>query len=626
VKRTIRSAVWLYLFAGIVALLGAPVVWAQQLLDIGQRFTKTEAMITMRDGVKLNTAIYIPKNVKGPLPFIVLRTPYGIEKRPQGAFKDYLADLEKEGYIFVFQDIRGRFKSEGQFVMSRALRDKKNPKEIDESTDTYDTIDWLLKKVPGHNGRVGMLGISYDGWLTVMGMLDPHPALKAVSPQASPADQFLGDDFHHNGAFRLSYGFEYVAMMETNKVTTSFKFDRHDTFEWYLKLGALSNVNAKYFQGKLPTWNDFIAHPNYDAFWKKQAFAPYLTRVTVPTLNVAGWWDQEDFYGPLKIYELLEKHDKKNLNYLVVGPWNHGGWANGPGSKLGKIGFDSDTGKHFRAKVQAPWFAYHLKDKGKLEQPEALMFQTGSNRWVAHDRWPPKKSTPRKLYFHPEGKLSFEPPPPGPGKKFDSYLSDPAHPVPYRPRPVTATYSGPEWRVWMVEDQRFVHQRPDVLTWETEPLKEDLVIAGSMTAHLSASTTGSDCDWIVRVIDVYPESYPKDRAMGGYQLMISGEVFRARFRKSFEKPEPVVPNQINEYAIDLHWSHHCFRKGHKIMVQVQSTWFPLIDRNPQKYLENIYQAKDSDFQVARQRVFRSPRFPSHISLPVLKTENTEIGK
>jgi putative CocE/NonD family hydrolase len=613
-------AIWLSVLAGAITLLSGIPLAAQQAPDLDQRFTKTEILITMRDGVRLNTAIYVPKNQKGPLPFLLLRTPYGIDgRRAENAFKEYLKDLEDEGYVFVFQDIRGRFKSEGQFVISRPPRDKSDPKAIDESTDSYDTIDWLLKNVADNNGRVGMLGISYGGWLTVMALLDHHPALKAVSPQASPADQFLGDDLHHNGAFRLSPSFEYIAMMETSKVFTPFQFDRHDTFEWYLKLGALSNVNAKYFHGKMPTWNDLVAHPNYDAYWQKQAFAPYLDRVSVPTLNVAGWWDQEDFYGALKIYELLEKHDTKNLNYLVVGPWNHGGWATGDGSSLGKIGFDYATGKYFRAKVQAPWFAHFLKDKGKLDFPEALTFQTGNNCWESHEQFPPRRHvTARNLYFHPEGRLAFQPPPPGPGRKFDGYLSDPAKPVPYRPRPVSPTFSGTAWATWLVEDQRFVHQRPDVLSWETEPLPEDVTVTGDVVAHLFASTTGTDSDWVVKLIDVYPEEYPKDAALGGYQLMIAGEVFRGRFRKSFEKPEPLVPNEVCEYPIDLHWSNHCFRKGHKIMVQVQSTWFPVYDRNPQKYVENIFEAKEADFQAARQRVFRSPKCPSHLTLPVLK--------
>jgi putative CocE/NonD family hydrolase len=504
--------------------------------------------------------------------------------------------------------------------MTRPPRHRDDLRAVDEASDTADTIDWLLANVKGHNGRVGMLGISYDGWLTAAAMLDPHPALKAASPQASPADMFLGDDFHHNGAFRLSYGFEYVAMMETDKTNADFKFDRRDTYEWYLKLGALSNVNRLHFHGRMPTWNDFVAHPNYDTFWKKQSLEPRLTRVTVPTLNVAGWFDQEDFRGPLKIYELLEQHDAKNQNFLVVGPWNHGGWASGPGDRLGRITFDSATGKHFRANVQAPFFARYLKDRGDAP-PEALMFQTGANKWATHDRWPPKAAATRKLYFHPAGKLAFDPPGAA-DRAFDEYRSDPANPVPYRPRPVTPTYPGREWREWMVEDQRFTHRRPDVLGYESAPLAEDVVVAGPMVARLFAASSGTDCDWVVRLIDVFPEDYPDDPELGGYQLLVSGEPFRARFRKSFEKPEPLVPDKVEEYAIDLHWGHHRFRKGHKIMVQVSSTWFPLIDRNPQQYVPNIFEATDADFRPARQKVYRSPEHPSHIALDVLPPAGT----
>jgi putative CocE/NonD family hydrolase len=575
----------------------------------------------MRDGVRLHTAIYAPRGFKDPLPILLLRTPYGIKDSAERSIKSYLGELDREGYIFVFQDIRGRFLSEGRFVMLRLPRDGKNPKHIDETTDAYDTIDWLLKNVADNNGKVGMLGISYGGWLTAVALLDPHPALKAVSPQASPADMFLGDDFHHNGAFRLSYGFEYVALMETSKTNTNFRFDRHDTFEWYLRLGALSRVNEKYFLGKMPTWNDFVAHPNYDRFWQKQALTPYLKKVPVPTLNVAGWWDQEDFYGPLKIYEDLEKHDDQGRNFLVVGPWNHGGWAQGDGDKLGRISFGSATGKFFREKVQAPWFAHFLKGKGKLDQPEALLFQTGTNRWIAHERWPPRQAVARKLYFQPRGNLAFTAPLAGGSPDFDSYVSDPANPVPYRPRPVLPTYPGPEWRTWMLEDQRFVHRRPDVLTWETASLHEDVMLAGDVVAHLFASTTGSDADWIVRLIDVYPEEHKADPKLAGYQLMVAGEVLRGRFRKSFEKPEPIEPGKVEEYRIDLHWNHHCFRKGHRIMVQVQSSWFPLIDRNPQKYVANIFQARDADYQSARQQVYRSGPYASHLSLPVLSSKS-----
>jgi len=611
-----RRAAWLFAFVGVLLFANAVPLHAQQLKS-DPRFARTEAMVPMRDGVKLFTTLHVPKEANDPLPIILIRTPYGIDGRAERLFKDYLKDMVEDGYAFALQDIRGRFKSEGTFVMTRPGRDGNDPKAVDEASDTQDTIDWLLKNVKNNNGRVGMLGVSYPGWLTAVAMLDPHPALKAVSPQASPVDMFLGDDFHHNGAFRLSYGFEYVAMMETDKSNFNFRFDKYDTYEWYLKLGALSNVNHKHFKNKLPTWNDFVAHPNYDAFWKKQSLEPRLTRVTVPTLNVAGWYDQEDFRGPLRIYELLEKRDTRNQNFLVVGPWNHGGWAGGPGDKLGGVSFDTDTGAYFRKEIQAPFFARYLKDKDVTPLPEARVFQTGANKWQSYDTWPPKDTTPRKLYFHPKGKLRFEAPKDEEG--FDEYISDPANPVPYRPRPVRPTYPGPEWPTWMVQDQRFTHHRPDVLSYETDPLPEDIVLAGSMKAKLFASTSGTDSDWIVRLIDVYPEDYAKPTSMAGYQLLIAGEPVRARFRKSLEKPEAVEAGKAEEYTIDLNWGHHCFRKGHKIMVQVSSTWFPVIDRNPQKFVPNIFEAEDRDFQKATQRIYCSAKYPSHMVLDVLKT-------
>ena len=584
-----------------------------------QEFQKIEVMIPMRDGVRLHTEVYVPKGFDGRLPFLFTRTPYGLGHDDKGLhlfLSSSYKELVSEGFIFVFQDIRGRYGSEGQFVMLRAPRNKSDPKAIDEGTDTYDTIEWLLKNVPNHNGRVGVLGISYGGWLTVMAMLDPHPALKAVSEQASPADMYLGDDFHHNGAFRLSYGFEYVARMETSKINFSFDFDRYDTFEWYLNLGPLANANKSYFHDRLPTWNAFVDHPDYDRYWQKQAVTPYLQGATVPNLNVAGWWDQEDFYGPLKIYETLEKKDARHLNYLAAGPWNHGGWAGGDGRTLGSINFESDTARYFREKIQTPWFAYWLKDKGSLPLTEAITFQTGANRWESYDQWPPRGAEKRQVYFHRNGALSFDPPLQTGELEFDSYVSDPAHPVPYRHRPIEPTYPGPGWPAWLVEDQRFVHQRPDVLSWQSEPLKEDLVVAGDIVAHLFASTSGTDSDWIVKLIDVYPENYPKDPKMGGYQLMIANEVFRARFRTSFEKPHPLIPDEVTEYLIDLHDNNHSFLKGHRMMVQMQSSWFPLIDRNPQKFVPNIFKATEQDFQKATQRVYRSAKFPSHLELPV----------
>ncbi len=373
-RRIVRLS-WLEVVSFLLLLL-ATTLHAQTPPDLSQNFEATDRMIEMRDGMKLHTVIYAPKRMRHDLPILFTRTPYGIDGAA-GTFNTRLREAAEEGYIFAFQDIRGRYKSEGHFVMQRPPRDAGDPKAIDEGTDAYDTIDWLVKNVPHNNGRVGMMGTSYPGWLVVMAVLEPHPALKAVTEEATPADMFIGDDFHHNGAFRLSYGFEYAFELESSKVDTNFKFDRYDTFEWYLNLGAISNVNAKYFHGRLPSWNNFVQHPNYDWFWKRQALVNQLKRVTVPIMHVAGWWDQEDFYGPVTAYQTLEKTDTNHMNYLVVGPWNHGGWYRPTGEKLGNISFESDTSRHFRQNIQTPWFAYFLKDKGKLNQPEALTFQTG---------------------------------------------------------------------------------------------------------------------------------------------------------------------------------------------------------------------------------------------------------
>ncbi len=581
-------------------------------------FDVTEVQVPMRDGVRLHTLIFTPKEAVGDLPILMSRTPYGIDHIGAALGSPSLVDLVHDGYIWVFQDIRGRFGSEGQFVMLRPMRDRSDPKAIDESTDAYDTIDWLLEHVPHNNGRVGMLGTSYPGWLTVMAMLDPHPALKAVSPRASPADMFIGDDFHHNGAFRLSYGFEYAAMIEGSKEFSAFSFDKPDTYDWYLALGSLAHVNERYLHGRLPTWNNFVAHPSYDAFWQAQAVAPYLDRVTVPTLSVAGWWDQEDFYGPVEIYETLEKHDTRHLNYLVVGPWNHGGWNGASGERLGSIDFEHPASAEFRKNIEAPWFAYWLKGKGKLDLAEATTFEAGSDEWKSYDSWPPRTGVAqRKLFIRADHELSLEPPTDSGPSAVDSYVSDPAHPVPYRARPILPTFgNGSTWSRWLVDDQRFLQGRPDVLTWQTAPLTRDVVITGALAAHLFASTTGSDVDWIVKLIDVYPEDGAGDPKLAGYQLMVGNDVFRGRFRNGFEHPRAIVPNQVDEYVIDLHTQDYQFRKGHRIMVEVQSSWFPLIDRNPQVFVDNIFTAPDSVFTAATERIHRSARAATYIDLPI----------
>jgi putative CocE/NonD family hydrolase len=595
--------------ANLCRKLASTLLLACTVAGAAELFDKTEVMIPMRDGIKLHTVIFTPKDRTAPLPIMFSRTPYGV---PSKIGESFLSD---DGYIFAYQDIRGRFKSEGEFVMQRPPRNRAERGAIDESSDAYDSIGWMIKNVPGNNGRAGMMGVSYGGWLVTMALLDPHPALKAASEQATPADMFLGDDFHHNGAFRLSYGFEYAALLETAKeANTNFAFDRADTYQWYLDLGVLSNVNEKYFHGKMPTWNDFVAHPSYDEFWQKQAFPRYINgSPKVPNLNVAGWWDQEDFYGPVKVYELYEKSDPQHLNYLVAGPWNHGGWR-GEGSNLGQIPFDSNTSKYFRQHIEAPWFAYWLHDKGSRDFAEAVVFQTGTNVWEKYDSWPPASARPTNIYLRAGGRLSFDAPVPNETEAFDSYISDPAHPVPYRHRPVSPTYPGGGWPAWLVEDQRFVDNRPDVATWQTEPLSKTIKIAGDIVAKIFASTSGSDSDWIVKLIDVYPEDDPK---LSGYELMIADEILRGRFRESFEHPAAMTSGAVTPYTIDLHTNDHAFLKGHRIMVQIQSTWFPLYDRNPQIFVDNIFNAQASDYRAATQKIYRSAASASHIVLPVV---------
>lgn len=586
-------------------------------------YVLTEAMIPMRDGVKLYTRILAPAVPARPLPFLFVRTPYGVDgNTPQSVAAEWgfmARSNPADGYIFVVQDLRGKFRSEGTFVMQRPPRaDRTDPTAIDEGTDAYDSIEWLLRHVPGNNGRVGMTGVSYPGWTTAMAMLEPHPALKAASPQASPADMWMGDDFHHNGAFRLSYGFEYATMMESGKDVRQFAMDAHDTYDWYLRLGSLKSVNDSLLKGGIPTWNDFARHPDYDAFWRRQAMAGYLDRVTVPALHVAGWWDQEDFYGPVTIYRRLEAHDRTNVNFLVVGPWNHGGWMRGDGSSLGPIQFGSPTARFFRDSVMAPFFAMHLKDGPPVALPEALVFEAGRNVWKRYDAWPPRQGVaPRPLYLREGGALSWSPPSTA-TPAFDAYVSDPARPVPYRQRPIQMTYGpGSTWSTWLTEDQRFVHNRPDVLSWELPTLTEDLTIAGDLAVTLHVATTGTDADFVVKLIDVYPDTGMRDLRMNGYQFMVANDVTRARFRKDPGTPVPLVPGEPTAVALDLHTQAYTFRKGHKVMVQVQSTWFPLIDRNPQTFVPNIFEAKPSDFRAASHRVYRTKERASRIVLPVV---------
>jgi putative CocE/NonD family hydrolase len=578
-------------------------------------YTKQEVMIPMRDGVKLYTVIYTPQNVSSPVPILIQRTPYGSEGFSNPLNSSYLKDMATDGYIFVEQDIRGRYKSEGQFVMNRPITDK--PGEIDESTDTYDAIEWLLKNIPNNNGKVGQLGISYLGWTTLVGAARPHPALKAASEQACMSDLFLGDDFHHNGAFRLSYAFDYSFMEEASKVDTLFPFDNYDLYSWFLKLGPLSNANEKYFHNKLPSWNNFMEHADYDSFWRYKSPLRYVDYPRIPMLHVGGVWDQEDIMGPQIMYNRMEKRDSNNRNYICLGPWNHGQWAGGNVKKLGAYDMGSNTSEYFQKNIQKKWFDYWLKGIGDGNFSEANVFQTGSNEWKTYSSWPPREATIKKLYTAADGKVSFDKP--ISTNTFDEYISDPKKPVPYRQRPIEQTYGpGSRWFTWLTDDQRFVDGRPDVLTWQSDTLTGNTTITGNIIAHLFASTTGGDADWVVKLIDVYPDKDSKELKMSGYQLMIATEVFRGRYRKSFEKPVAITPNKVEEYTIDLHQVNHTFLKGHRIMIQVQSSWFPIIDMNPQQYVPSIYKAKASDYKKATQRIYRSNVYATYIEFPEMK--------
>jgi uncharacterized protein len=616
-------SLWVLLFLACI-----PELRGQEVFDIKANYVKSEHMIPMRDGIRLFTIIYAPKDVSQKYPFLLHRTPYGSGPYGPDAYRRALgpsADFAKEGFIFVYQDVRGQFKSEGDFVVMRPIKpDKRSKADTDESSDVYDTIEWLLRNVPNHNSRVGQWGISYPGSQTVWGMIEAHPALKASSPQAPAIDMYIGDDFHHNGAFRLMYTFGWL--LGSARVRKSpdesraplFDYATPDGYGFFLKLGSVANINERYLKNEVPTWNEYMEHPNYDEYWERQNPVKYLKNIRHAVLNVAGWFDAEDFYGPLETYRNIEKYNPANKDTIVIGPWLHGGWASMPGDSLGDIRFGSKTGEYYRQTIEMPFFKYWLKGQGDLKLAEALVFETGSNEWKSFDRWPPTQTEFKNLYFLADGKLSFAPPSSPDSDGFDSFISDPAKPVPY-----SAETRLSQGHLWMVEDQRFASTRPDVLVYESEPLTEDLTIAGPITASLFVSTTGTDADWIVKLIDVYPGNAPdntpnpKGVRMGDFQMLLAGEVFRSRYRNSYTNPEPLVPDQPTKIEFSLRDRCHRFLKGHRIMVQVQSSWFPVIDRNPQKFI-NIYKAKDTDFEKATHKVFRSGQLSSHVQVGILR--------
>jgi hypothetical protein len=599
----------------LAALVTAPLSARAQEPVVDSNFTRTEAMIPMRDGTRLFTVILTPKQVAGPLPIIMSRTPYGTANWG-GTFRFSLAfaDMIRDGYVFVFQDIRGRFQSEGTFVMNRPPHD--GPSGTDESTDTYDSIDWLIHHVPNNNGRVGILGISYPGWLAAIAGVNPHSALKAMSPQAPMGDTWMGDDFFHQGAFRQSYGLEYAWELEAvpgQSVTPAP--GRYDTYEWYGSFPTLSALASAVGATSWPTWQRFVQHAAYDTEWRERSLAVTLPHTTVPTMVVGGWWDQEDEYGTLLNYATLARTDTARIVSLVMGPWNHGGWYSDSARVLGNLQFGRPTGVEYRT-MQARWFAHWLRDASGGTLPAATVFDVGTDAWHTYDRWPAPHSERRHIYLGADGGLTVTAPTMVTAS--DRFVSDPAHPVPYRPRPVERTYApGSRWSRWLSEDQRFVDDRSDVLTYQTAPLADDMTVAGNVVAHLFASTTGSDADWVVKLIDVYPDTVPDRPQMGGYELMVTADIMRGRYWKGFEKATPIPSNAVEPFTVDLHQQSYTFRKGHRIMVQVQSSWFPLYDRNPQTFVPNIFLARASDYRAETHTIYRSSRYPSNVELDVL---------
>ena len=610
------------------ALLAASPAAAQSARENQADYTKTEHLIPMRDGVRLFTIVYAPRDESQKYPILILRTPYGVA--PYGGegdrYKETLGPsplFAKERFIFVYQDVRGKMMSEGEFVDVRPHNPAKKQGEIDESTDAWDTIDWLVKMVPNNNGRVGMWGISYPAFYAAAGMIDAHPALKAVSPQAPISDWFMGDDFHHNGALYLPHAFRFFSGFgkprpkPTTRSSRGFTFPTGDGYRFYLDLGAMPNANDKFLKGDIAFWNELMAHETYDAFWQARNLRPHLKDIVPAVLTVGGWFDAEDLFGSLETYKWTEKQGAKASNQLVMGPWYHGGWSRSDGDRLGAVEFGSKTSLFYRETIELPFFRYHLKGGADPGLPEAYVFRTGANEWHALDAWPPADAVARTLYFQSNGKLSFEPPigaaPPG----YDEYVSDPQRPVPYiNHTSVSMT------REHMVDDQRFAAARADVLVFQTDELTEDVTVAGPIVPALFVSTSGTDSDWVVKVIDVHP-SQPTDGAesassrwsLSGYQQLVRGEAMRGKFRNSFEKPEPFTPNQVTKVEFTMPDVFHTFKKGHRIMVQVQSSWFPLVNRNPQVFT-NINTAKDDDYRKATQRVYRRADAASQIKLSV----------
>jgi putative CocE/NonD family hydrolase len=603
-------------------------VRAQGLEHVKANYTKYEYRIPMRDGKKLFTSVYVPKDDTQLYPLLMTRTPYSV--RPYGA-DQYKADLGpsplfgKAGYIFVYQDVRGRWMSEGEHVNMRPhIATKKGPQDIDEASDTYDSVDWLLKHVPNHNGKVGLWGISYGGFYTVAGMIDAHPALKAASPQAPVTDWFIGDDWHHNGALFLPHCFNFMSNFgrprpePIKKEKPRFEHGTPDGYQFFLDMGPLTNADAKFFKGDVAFWNEVMKHGSYDDFWKARNIRAHIKDIKPAVMTVGGWFDAENLFGALETNKAVRATSIGPGNILVMGPWIHGGWGGGrgDGDGLGFVKFNAKTANYYREQIELPFFEFHLKGKGDFKAPVAWVFETGTNQWRRHDAWPPRNAKPKTLYFHERGRLSFDTPSQD-GDAHDEFVSDPAKPVPY----LEKIFIGMSTE-YMVADQRFAARRPDVLVYETEVLPDDVTIAGPLAVDLHVATSGTDADWVVKLIDVYPDDFPDPDPnpagvrMGGFQQLVRGDVMRGKFRHSFEKPEPFLPGKSDTVKLAVPDVYHTFRTGHRIMVQVQSSWFPLVDRNPQTFVD-IYSAKESDFKKATQQVFRSRDKASRVTVNVV---------
>ena len=590
-----------------------------------ERLTKTEVMIPMRDGTKLFTSYYVPKDTTRTYPILLRRTPYNSEPGGEDSFTFSMttdAHFVDEGYILAFQDVRGRYMSEGEFVDVRPINpDKRTPQDIDEASDTWDTIDWLVNNVPRNNGRVGIFGVSYPGFYSTTSLPGAHEALKAVSPQAPVTNWFIGDDFHHNGAFFLMDAFSFYSSFgrprpePTRQGNRQFQWPNQDAYDFFLDLGPIRNVEAKFFGDSIKFWSEVMDHPDYDDWWKARDPLPHLTDVTPAVMVVGGWFDAEDLFGPLATYAAIEKQNPGVSNRIIMGPWSHGQWGYDDGDNLGNVHWGSNTTDRYRA-AELEFFNFYLKDEGELNLAEAQMFDTGALEWREFDAWPPANVEPAALYLHPGGGLAFEPP--TGSDSYDEYVSDPDRPVPY-----TEDVHLRRTTEYMTDDQRFAARRPDVMVYTSDILTGPVTLAGPIAADLRVSTTGTDADYVVKLIDVFPdslrdyESNDKRVPMAGYQMLVRGEVLRGRYRDSFENPEPFVPGEVTRVHFEIPAVMHTFKPGHRIMIQVQNSWFPLVDRNPQKFV-NIYEAVEEDFQPATHRIYHDAEHPSAIQVHVLK--------